>query len=157
MNKKYTRLYLEENRDEVLDLYNSEHTKSSKPATLTKKQRKALGIGKDRGVARANNVRIAPNKVRVVLDQIRGKDVEEAKGILMYTNKIAAEKLQKLLKSAVANAVNNNGMAVEDLYVAECSANQGVTLKRYRPRGRGSASPINKRTSNIEIVVKARD
>ena len=157
MNKKYTKAYLEDNREELLDIYNSKHTKSSRPAILTKKQRKTLGIGKDQGVASVKNIRIAPRKVQIVLDQIRNKDVREAKAILQYTDKIATEPLIKLLDSAVANAVNNNGMSEDNLYVSYANVGQGVTLKRFRPRGKGSASPIMKRTSNINIVVKARD
>lgn len=157
LEKKYTKAYLEDNREEVLELYAQKHTKSNRPAILTKKQRKILGIGKDRGIAKVSNVRVAPRKVQIVLDQIRDKDVREARAILQYTDKIATEDLIKLLDSAVANAVNNNGMSEDSLYVAMCNVGQGVTLKRYRPRGKGSASPINKRTSNITIVVKARD
>lgn len=157
MNKKYTRAYLEENREEILELYNSPHKQYNRPATLTKKQRKALGIGKDQGVAKIKNVRVAPREVKIVLDQIRGKDVKEARAILQYTDKVATEHLIKLLDSAVANAVNNNGMAEDNLYVAYCNVSQGVILKRYRAGGKGGADPIKKRTSNIEIVVKGRD
>ena len=113
MNKKYTRAYLQENRDEVLELYSKPRRKSNRPAILTKKQRKTLGIGKDRGVASIKNVRVAPRKVEIVLDQIRNKNVREARAILLYTDKVASEHLIKLLDSAVANAVNNNGL-VED-------------------------------------------
>ena len=124
---------------------------------MLKKQRKTLGVGKDQGVAKIKNVRVAPRKVEIVLDQVRGKGIREARAILVYTDKIATEHIIKLLDSAVANAVNNNGMSEDSLYVAYANASEGVTLKRFRPRGKGSASPINKRTSNIEIVVKARD
>lgn len=157
MNKKYTRAYLKENREEVLALYSQPRRKAKLPSRLTKKQRKTLGVGKDQGVAKIKNVRVAPRKVEIVLDQVRGKDIREARAILVYTDKIATEHIIKLLDSAVANAVNNNGMSEDSLYVAYANASEGVTLKRFRPRGKGSASPINKRTSNIEIVVKARD
>ena len=129
LEKKYTKAYLEDNREEVLELYAQKHTKSNRPAILTKKQRKILGIGKDRGIAKVSNVRVAPRKVQIVLDQIRDKDVREARAILQYTDKIATEDLIKLLDSAVANAVNNNGMAEDSLYVAMCNVGQGVTLK----------------------------
>lgn len=157
MNKKYTRAYLQENREEVLALYSQPRRKAKLPSRLTKKQRKTLGVGKDQGVAKIKNVRVAPRKVEIVLDQVRGKDIREARAILVYTDKVATEHIIKLLDSAVANAVNNNGMSEDSLYVAYANASEGVTLKRFRPRGKGSASPINKRTSNIEIVVKARD
>ena len=157
MNKKYTRAYLKENREEVLALYSQPRRKAKLPSRLTKKQRKTLGVGKDQGVAKIKNVRVAPRKVEIVLDQVRGKDIREARAILVYTDKVATEHIIKLLDSAVANAVNNNGMSEDSLYVAYANASEGVTLKRFRPRGKGSASPINKRTSNIEIVVKARD
>lgn len=157
MNKKYTRAYLKENREEVLALYSQPRRKAKLPSRLTKKQRKTLGVGKDQGVAKIKNVRVAPRKVEIVLDQVRGKGIREARAILVYTDKVATEHIIKLLDSAVANAVNNNGMSEDSLYVAYANASEGVTLKRFRPRGKGSASPINKRTSNIEIVVKARD
>lgn len=157
MNKKYTRAYLQENREEVLALYSQPRRKAKLPSRLTKKQRKTLGVGKDQGVAKIKNVRVAPRKVEIVLDQVRGKGIREARAILVYTDKVATEHIIKLLDSAVANAVNNNGMSEDSLYVAYANASEGVTLKRFRPRGKGSASPINKRTSNIEIVVKARD
>lgn len=154
---KYTIAYLKENRDEVLEEINKKHTKSSRPVLLTKRQKKVLGVGKDLGKAKVDNVRVAPRKVKIVLDQIRGKDVEEAKAILMYTDKIAAEHLIKLLDSAIANAVNNNGLNPDFLYVAECQVGQGMVFKRFLPRGKGSASPILKRSSNIKITVKERD
>lgn len=101
----------------------------------------------------ARYIRISSRKVKVVIDLIRGKSVNEAMGILMYTPKAAAEPVMKLLKSAVANAENNMNLAAEDLYVAEVFANQGPTLKRFRPRAQGRASRIRKRTSHITIIL----
>ena len=101
----------------------------------------------------ARYVRISSRKVKVVIDLIRGKSVNEAKGILMYTPKAAAPVVLKLLNSAIANAENNLGLSREDLYVAEVYANPGPTLKRYVARSRGSASPILKRTSHISVVL----
>lgn len=155
-NKKFTKNYLEENREEVLELYNAKRSKSNRPAVLTKKQRKVLGIGKDQGVAHVKNIRVAPRKVQIVLDQIRGKNVQEALAILMYTPKAASPYIHKLIESAVANAVNNNGMNPENLYVSECYVGQGIVFKRFMPRGKGSATPILKRSSNINVVVKER-
>ena len=100
------------------------------------------------------NVRISPRKVSVVLNLIRGKDTETAMAILKYTPKAACEPLQKLLKSAIANADHNFGMDTSNLYVAECFVCPGPTMKRIRPRARGSADRINKKTSHITLVLK---
>ena len=100
--------------------------------------------------------RISARKVKIVADLIRGKDVKEALAIIKYTPKIASETLEKLLKSAIANAENNHGMSSNNLYVAEIYANQGPTLKRIRPAAKGSAVRIRKRTSHITIVLKER-
>ena len=102
-------------------------------------------------------VRIAPRKVKIVLDLIRNKDVGVARGILMNTPKAASELLIKLLDSAVANAENNFGMDKDKLYVAEIYANAGPMLKRIRPRAQGRAFRIMKRTSHITIVVKEKE
>ena len=103
------------------------------------------------------DVRIAPRKVQIVLDLIRGKDVELAAGILKNTPKRACEYLEKLLKSAVANAENNNQMDKSKLYVSECFVTPGMTLKRMMPRGKGSADRILKRTSHITIAVAEKE
>ena len=101
--------------------------------------------------------RISPRKVCIVLDLIRGKNVDEAMGILKNTRKAASEYLIKLLNSAVANAENNFGMDKSKLYVSECFVCPGPTLKRIMPRARGSADRILKRTSHVTIAVKERD
>ena len=103
------------------------------------------------------DVRIAPRKVQIVLDLVRGKDVEMAAAILKNTPKRGADILSKVLKSAVANAENNHGMDVSKLYVAECSVCPGPTLKRIRPKDHGRAHRILKRTSHINIVLKERE
>ena len=103
--------------------------------------------------AKATYIRIAPRKVKIVLDLIRNKPTDEAIAILKHTPKAACEPLEKLLKSAIANAENKN-MDVTRLYVAACSVDQGPTLKRIRPRARGSANRINKKTSHINLVLK---
>ena len=103
--------------------------------------------------ATAKYIRISSRKVKVVIDLIRGKSVDEAEAILMYTPKAASEPTLKVLRSAIANAENNLDMDRETLYVAEVFANQGPTLRRYRPRSRGSASRIRKRTSHITIIL----
>ena len=105
-------------------------------------------------VAKVTHVRIAPRKVRIVIDLIRNKPVGVALGILKNTPKAASPVVEKLLKSAMANAENNNNMDVSRLYVAECSVSQGPTLKRVRPRAQGRAFRINKKTSHITLVLK---
>ena len=104
--------------------------------------------------AKATYIRIAPRKVQIVLDLIRNQPAEKAMAILKYTPKAACEPLMKLLKSAIANAENNNNMDVSKIYVAECSVSQGPTLKRIRPRAQGRAFRINKKTSHITLVLK---
>ena len=102
-------------------------------------------------------VRISPRKVSIVLDLIRGKDTDTAMAILKNTNKIAAEHLIKLLKSAVANAEHNFNMDASNLYVSECFVCPGPTLKRIRPKDHGRAHRILKRTSHMTIVLKERE
>lgn len=104
--------------------------------------------------ANLNYVRISPRKVLIVLDLIRNKPCDLAMAILKHTPKAACEPLQKLLKSAMANAENNHHMDVSKLYVAECSVSQGPTLKRIRPRAQGRAFRIDKKTSHITLVLK---
>ena len=98
-------------------------------------------------------VRIAPRKVQIVADLIRGKDVGTAMAILMQTPKAASEPLIKLLKSAVANAENNFDMDPSNLVVSEIFATPGPILKRMRPRAQGRAYRINKKTSHVTIAV----
>lgn len=133
------------------------YRKSNKPKTLTKKERKAEGIGKDIGKATLMYARISPTKVRIVANLIKGKNVKEAMAILQYTPKAASPILSKLLKSAVSNAENNNNLDIEKLYVSEAYANQGPTLKRIMPRAQGRAYRILKRTSHITLIVKERN
>lgn len=101
----------------------------------------------------AKTVRIAPRKVRLVLDLIRGKEVGEAMSILQLTNKRSSPVVEKLIKSAVANAEHNYDMDVDQLIVSEAYADEGPTLKRFRPRAQGRATKINKRTSHVTIIV----
>ena len=108
-------------------------------------------------VATLKYARISSRKVKIVADLIRGKSAEEALAIVKFTPKAASEIVEKLLKSAIANAENNHGMKSNKLYVAEIYANQGPTLRRIRPAAKGSAVRIRKRTSHITIVLKERD
>jgi large subunit ribosomal protein L22 len=104
----------------------------------------------------ARTVRISARKVRLVADLIRGKQVGEAVAILRLTPKAASPVVEKVLKSAVANAEHNYEMDINNLVVSEVYANEGPTLKRFRPRAMGRASAINKRTSHITIVVSEK-
>ena len=98
--------------------------------------------------------RISSRKVKIVADLIRGKNVDEALAIVKFTPKASSEVIEKLLKSAIANAENNHGMNRGNLIVSEIYANQGPTLKRIRPAAKGSAVRIRKRTSHITIKLK---
>jgi len=97
--------------------------------------------------------RMSATKARVVLNLIRGRDVDRATEILRNTPREAAEIVGKLLASAVANAVHNDGEDAEELYVSACYADEGVTLKRWRPRARGRATRIRKRSCHITVIV----
>ena len=146
-----------ERRDSLLELYAREHPKSKKPVILTKKERKILGVGKDEGRASVRNIRISSGKVRLLLNQIKGKSIQEAFAIIKNTPKAASYPVFRLLKSAEANAVNNNGLDGDSLFVAEATASQGPTMKRVMPKARGSADRIKKRSSHITVVVKERE
>jgi large subunit ribosomal protein L22 len=101
--------------------------------------------------------RISDRKARIVLEQIKGKDVTQALGILKYSPRYGSSLIEKVLKSAVANAEHDFGMDTTDLYVQEAIANQGPTFKRIQPRARGMAFRINKRTSHITVIVNQRE
>ena len=97
--------------------------------------------------------RVSVQKACYVLDAIRGKDVTTTLGIVAYNPRYASSLIEKLLKSAIANAEKNNGMSADNLYIAECYANQGPIMKRIRPRAQGRAYRIEKRMSHITIVL----
>jgi large subunit ribosomal protein L22 len=103
--------------------------------------------------AQAKYIRQSPYKVRRVLDLVRGLPVDEARVVLEFTNRKAAGTVIKVLDSAVANAEHNFALDADELFVAEAYADEGPTLKRWRPRARGRATKIRKRTSHITIVV----
>ena len=100
--------------------------------------------------------RVSVQKACFVLDAIRGKDLQTALGIVTYNPRYASSLIKKLLESAAANAENNNGMDPAKLYVEECYANQGPTMKRVRPRAQGRAYRIEKRMSHITVVLNER-
>ena len=107
--------------------------------------------------AEAKTVRISATKVRLVINLIRGKSIKEAFSILKLTPNGARVAVEKVLKSAVANAEHNYQMEVEKLFVKEIFANEGITMKRFLPKAKGSASKLLKRTSNITVVVAERN
>jgi large subunit ribosomal protein L22 len=104
-------------------------------------------------IAKLRYLRIAPRKVRLVADLIRGKSVKDAEEILQFQIKRGAEPMRKLLKSAVANAKNNFKLSTENLYISKLTVDEGPKLKRWRPRARGRAYPIQKKTSHITVVL----
>lgn len=104
----------------------------------------------------AYDVRVTPRKARLVIDLVRGKNVNEALGILANVNKAASPIVAKVVKSAASNAINNFSMNEESLYIAEIYACDGLRMKRFLPRAKGSASGLVKRTSHITVVVKER-
>jgi large subunit ribosomal protein L22 len=106
--------------------------------------------------AHARSIRIAPRKVKLVIDLIRGKKVGEAISILRHTPKAASPVVEKLLNSAIANAEHNHSLDVNSLVVTQVFANEGPTMKRFRPRAMGRASRINKRTSHITLVLSEK-
>lgn len=107
--------------------------------------------------AKLRNLRIAPRKVRLVADLIRGKHVEEALNILQFANKRSSTPLAKLLNSAVANADQKEGVDVDRLFVQTITVDGGPLMKRYRPRAMGRATPVLKRTSHVTIKLGQRD
>lgn len=113
-------------------------------------------IKDERPSAKLSYARISTTKACFVLDAIRGKDVESALAILNYSPRYASAVIKKLLESAIANAENNNGLSREGLYIAECYANKGPTMKRIQPRAQGRAYRIEKRMSHITVVLDER-
>jgi large subunit ribosomal protein L22 len=102
-------------------------------------------------------VRITPRKCNQVLDMIRGNSVEQAQTMLQFTPKLGARIIQKVLKSAVANALHEGKVRVEDLYVKEAVVGAGPTMKRWLPRAQGRATPILKRTSHVSVTVATKE
>ncbi len=103
--------------------------------------------------AKARFVRISPQKIRLIMGQVRGKKVEEALNLLSFAPQRGARILKKLLDSAVSNAQQNADMDVDSLYIAKVYADEGPTLKRWRPRAQGRATRIRKRTSHLTVIL----
>ena len=136
-----------------------EAPKKEKPAKAKKEAKKEETPKKPmptEAKAVATNVRVTPRKARLVIDQVRGKDVKVALGLLRNINRAASEPVTKVIKSAAANAINNFGMDEDKLYIKEIYANDGLKMRRYLPRAKGSASGLVKRTCHITVVVKMR-
>ena len=119
-------------------------------------KRERNAVKDKRPSAKLSYARIPVQKACFVLDAIRGKGVDEALGILAYSPRYASSVIEKLLKSAIANAENNNNLDPADLYVAECYASNGPIMKRIRPRAQGRAYRIEKRMSHITVVLDER-
>ncbi|MDE6618788.1 MAG: 50S ribosomal protein L22 [Clostridiales bacterium] len=124
---------------------------------MKEKAQRVEELREKRPHATAKHVRIAPDKVRIVLALIRGRSVSEAMAILQATPKAASEQVFKVLNSAAANAEHNNGLSVDDLYVAEAYADVGPTLKRFQPVSKGRAHHILKRTSHITVILDTKE
>jgi ribosomal protein L22 len=133
----------------------AEDKPAAKPAPTRRGRREAP----ERVVVRAHAkyVRTSARKARLVCDHLRGKDVGEARAILLHTNRQVAEAWTKLLESAVANAAENHSLDGEDLRIAFVSADEGPTLKRFRPRAMGRATKIRKRTSHLSIGLEPKE
>jgi large subunit ribosomal protein L22 len=110
-------------------------------------------------VVRASSryVRIAPRKARLIADQVRGLHIEKARALLQFSPRGAAHDIQKLIDSAASNAENNHDLIADEMRVAEITVDEGPTLKRYRPRAQGRATPIHKRTSHIAVALSPEE
>jgi ribosomal protein L22 len=130
-----------------------------KPAAKPAPTRRGRRDAPERVVVRANAkyVRTSARKARLVCDHLRGKDVPEARAILLHTNRQVAEAWSKLLESAVANAAENHSLDGEDLRIVFVAADEGPTLKRFRPRAMGRATKIRKRTSHLSIGLEPKE
>lgn len=134
----------------------AEDRKLTRNEKLIARKAAKLENASQRGIAIAKNIRMSPLKVRIVLDLIRGKKVDEAIAILLYTPKDAATVVLKVLQSAAANAENNQELDKDKLYVSQCFVGAGPIIKRYQPHAQGRAFSIMKRTSHITVEVRER-
>lgn len=146
----------EEAKEEVVTP-TEEKVEKKAPAKKAKKAPEAPKALRTEASAKALNVKVTPRKARLVIDLVRGKDVDVALDILNNTHKRAAASVAKVIKSAYANAVNNFNMNGDKLYVAEIMASDSIKMKRYLPRAKGSASGLVKRFANIYVTVKERN
>jgi large subunit ribosomal protein L22 len=107
--------------------------------------------------ASSRYVRIAPRKARLVADQVRGLQIDKARALLQFSPRSAAQDIQKLIDSAAANAENNHDLIADEMRVSEITVDEGPTLKRFRPRALGRATPIHKRTSHISVALSPEE
>ncbi len=107
--------------------------------------------------ASSRYVRVAPRKARLVADQVRGLHIDKARALLQFSPRGAAQDIRKLIDSAAANAENNHELIADEMRVAEITVDEGPTLKRYRPRALGRATPIHKRTSHIAVALSPEE
>lgn len=124
-----------------------------------KKKEEVKEVGEEAQTARATAkyVRISPRKMRLVADTVRGKKIADARSTLTFSTRNAAEVINKVIASAVANAENNHDMSGDELYVSRIFVDEGPTLKRFRPRAMGRASRIRKRTSHVTVELASRE
>jgi large subunit ribosomal protein L22 len=110
-------------------------------------------------VVRASSryVRVAPRKARLIADQVRGLHIEQARALLEFSPRGAAQEIRKLIESAASNAENNHELIADEMLIAEITVDEGPTLRRFRPRAMGRASRINKRTSHIAVALTPED
>ncbi len=110
-------------------------------------------------VVRASSryVRVAPRKARLIADQVRGMHIEQARALLEFSPRGAAEDIRKLIESAAANAENNHDLVADEMLISEITVDEGPTLRRYRPRAMGRASRINKRTCHIAVALSPEE
>jgi len=107
--------------------------------------------------ATSKYVRVSPRKARLIADQVRGKHIDDARSLLQFSPRSAADDIAKVIESAAANAENNHDLIGDEMVVAEIRVDEGPTLKRFRPRAMGRATPIHKRTCHISVALTPED
>jgi ribosomal protein L22 len=125
---------------------------AAKPKAEPKKEQVAIMVR-----ASSRYVRVAPRKARLIADQVRGLQIEKARALLQFSPRGAAHDIRKLIDSAASNAENNHDLIGDEMRVAEITVDEGPTLKRYRPRAQGRATPIHKRTSHIAVALSPEE
>ncbi len=121
------------------------------------KQKRVRQLADNEAIARARHIRTSPQKLNLVAEMIRGQDVNKALLQLAFSKKKVAYDVEKVLQAAIANAENNYGLDIDNLYVAECSVGKSMVMKRWRPRARGRIGKILKPWSNLRLVVRERE
>ncbi len=121
------------------------------------KQKLQRQLADNEAIARARYIRTSPQKLNLVAETIRGKDVNTALSQLTFSKKKVSYDIRKVLEAAIANAENNHGLDIDNLYVAECSVGKAMVMKRWRPRARGRVGKIIKPWSNVRLVVRERE